>query len=91
METQGKIQVGEIVLSKAGHDKGELFLVKEIVGEYALICDGKTRKASKPKKKKIKHLFKTGQVCNWVAEQPCRVNNTSVKKAIREMIKKEEV
>ena len=50
------IKTGDIVCSKAGHDKALHFAVIAVEGEYALICDGKRRKIEKPKRKKIKHL-----------------------------------
>lgn len=50
------IEIGSIVRSKAGRDKGMLFLVVDAAGEYAYVADGKLRKREKPKKKKLKHL-----------------------------------
>ena len=54
-----EIQGGSIVYSKAGHDRGGMFLVLRTDGEYAFLADGKVRKLDKPKKKKQKHLQKT--------------------------------
>ncbi|WP_138160065.1 KOW domain-containing protein [Peptoniphilus catoniae] len=52
------IKVGQVVKSKAGRDAGTVFLVKEILDKsYVAIVDGKVRKLSKPKKKKLKHLI----------------------------------
>lgn len=48
--------VGDIVYSKAGRDKGSLFVVMTVDGEYVYISNGSSRKSDKPKKKKIKHL-----------------------------------
>ena len=50
------ILIGSIVRSKAGHDKGQLFLVVDLKDGYAYVSDGKLRRIEKPKKKKIKHL-----------------------------------
>jgi hypothetical protein len=49
-------KIGNLVRSKAGHDKDELFFVLDIVGEYIYLVDGKTRSVSHPKKKKLKHV-----------------------------------
>lgn len=49
-------KVGNLVRSKAGHDKEELFFVIDIVGEYIYLVNGKTRTVSHPKKKKLKHI-----------------------------------
>lgn len=56
------ITVGSAVYSRAGRDKGELFIVLEIDGDYVYLADGKKRRVSNPKKKKIKHLNKTNFV-----------------------------
>lgn len=58
MEITNDLRVGQIVKSKAGRDKGRIFIITEIVdGIYVKICDGELRKVSKPKLKKIKHLI----------------------------------
>jgi ribosomal protein L14E/L6E/L27E len=51
---------GQVVLSLKGHDKGELFVVKEIAKVRILLCDGKSRKLEKPKAKNVKHVALTG-------------------------------
>lgn len=81
----GGIQIGELVESAAGHDRGCYFLAVRREGAYLWLCDGKHRKAGKCKKKKQKHVRGTGLVCAWAAAHPERINNTSVRKAIREM------
>ena len=49
--------VGRVVRSKQGHDKGRWFAVVGTVDEkYVLIADGRTRKLENPKKKQSKHL-----------------------------------
>lgn len=50
------IQKADVALSTAGRDKGRLFFILEIEGEFALIADGRIRHLEKPKKKKLKHL-----------------------------------
>ncbi len=57
-----EIVEGSIVFSKAGRDKGMLFLVVKREGEYAYVSDGKLRKIENPKRKKIKHLQGTHTV-----------------------------
>lgn len=51
-----ELKSSDIVQSLAGHDKGGLFYVLKTEGGHALIADGKLRKLSKPKRKKLKHL-----------------------------------
>ena len=50
------MKAGQIVKSTAGRDKNTFFVVTEVVGTYAEICDGKHRPLEKPKMKKLKHL-----------------------------------
>ncbi|MBR0425294.1 MAG: KOW domain-containing RNA-binding protein [Clostridia bacterium] len=51
------LEVGDVVISKAGHDRGNLFVVLESIdSEYVRIADGRTRTLEKPKKKKRRHL-----------------------------------
>ena len=53
---------GLVVRSAAGRDKGGFFTVLEADAQYAVICDGKRRSLSHPKKKKCRHLFATKTV-----------------------------
>ena len=46
----------DIVMAVAGREKGKLFFVVEVSGGYAFLVDGKGRKLSSPKKKKLKHV-----------------------------------
>ena len=45
----------DIVQSIAGRDKGKLFFVLDVEGEYLLLADGKVRRLESPKRKKRKH------------------------------------
>ncbi len=51
------VETGDIVISLAGHDAGKAFIVTAVMGDgFALIADGKSRKAESPKLKRVKHL-----------------------------------
>lgn len=55
------IEPGQLVISKAGRDKGKKFVVIKIIDQdHVLISDGDLRKIEKPKKKKLKHIKATG-------------------------------
>lgn len=57
MLTTETIALAQIVKSKAGRDKGRVFIVTEIVDEsYVHVVDGDLRRVDHPKRKKIKHL-----------------------------------
>ena len=47
-----EIAKSNIVRSDAGRDKGKLFVVLAVEGEYLLLADGKSRKLESPKRKK---------------------------------------
>ncbi|MDD3214831.1 MAG: KOW domain-containing RNA-binding protein [Eubacteriales bacterium] len=50
-------EIGRMVVSLQGHDRGRRFLVVGLIDErHVLIADGDTRKLAKPKKKQLKHL-----------------------------------
>ncbi|MGI6109270.1 MAG: hypothetical protein ACOYB8_05450 [Eubacteriaceae bacterium] len=53
---------GQIVRSTAGRDKGLFLVVMDIADDrHVLVCDGRLRKTTNPKKKKIMHLAKTNK------------------------------
>ncbi len=77
--------IGQIVKSKAGRDKGEVFLVYEILDPaHVLIVNGSSRPIETPKKKKIKHLQKYNLVINGFSElkQDVNFNNALIRKLI---------
>lgn len=49
-----EMNIGQLVLSKAGRDKGNYFLVMEMSGEYLYLADGKHRRMDQLKKKEKK-------------------------------------
>ena len=52
-----EIAQSNIIRSDAGRDKGKLFVVLAVEGEYLLLADGKSRKVETPKRKKRKHVL----------------------------------
>ena len=51
------MQIGDIVVSRAGHDTGDPFVVIAVMNEqFVLIADGKSRTVEKPKLKRKRHL-----------------------------------
>ena len=81
---------GIIVRSKAGRDKGELFIILKAEGEYVYIANGELRKVDRPKKKKLKHLQLTGYVSEFIAAKLVAdgVTNREVRKALAEYSEK---
>ena len=47
---------GMLVKSKAGHDKGCIYVIISVKNEYVYLADGALRPHSRMKKKNIRHL-----------------------------------
>lgn len=72
--------LGTLAFSKAGHDRGELFLIVKAEAEHVYLVDGKLRKLENPKKKNKKHIqpvFKTKEAFTLP------MTNESVKRYIK--------
>ena len=79
------ISVGDMVLSRMGHDKGSFFIITYIDKEYVTICDGKTRKADKKKKKKIKHIETTGFRTDLLNNIPQYAVDANIRREIKRL------
>ena len=54
-----KLRLGQLVISQSGRDEGKYFFIVGFPKEgYLLLANGKERKISSPKLKKIKHIKK---------------------------------
>ncbi|MDY5730412.1 MAG: KOW domain-containing RNA-binding protein [Eubacteriales bacterium] len=63
-------EIGRVVLSTQGRDKGRLFIVVDSINEaFVSIADGDLRKLNKPKRKKIKHLKASPYLANHFLQQ----------------------
>ncbi len=50
------VEKGMLAMSKAGHDKGHLYVIYDVDETYVYLVDGKIRTIDKPKKKQRKHV-----------------------------------
>lgn len=76
------IEVGMFARSKAGHDRGSLYLVWRVEGDYAYLVDGGRRTLEKPKKKKLKHVQIIHRIPEgWNSEN---IKNDDIKRAVRQ-------
>ena len=48
--------IGQFVMSKAGHDKGTLYVIVAEDRKYVFLSDGKLKSVTSPKKKSRKHI-----------------------------------
>ncbi len=79
--------IGAVCTSRAGHDRGRAFIVVGIVDEnHVLVCDGETRKLSRPKKKKLMHLRFEPQKAAKIAENIAsgqKILDADIRKALQ--------
>lgn len=48
--------IGQLAISKAGHDKDTLYVVVGQERDFVYLCDGRLKTPEKPKKKRLKHV-----------------------------------
>ena len=72
---------GDIVISLKGHDKGFYYVLLEVQKDSALLCDGKRKFLSKPKKKNIRHLKETGENIDLSVYSP--LYDAHIRKALK--------
>lgn len=85
LESSSGLSKGQIVRSKAGHDKGKVYIVWEIIdGKHVLIVDGDQRKLQKPKKKRVLHLQKFNRMIDlaFEIENDLGVKNARIRKQL---------
>ena len=64
------MEVGRVVLSRAGRDQGHYFVIVDVIDEnYVAIANGCQRKVDNPKKKKIKHLAAQKEIFEGIREK----------------------
>lgn len=76
---------GDIVYATKGRDKDTPFVVLEVSDEYVWLANGRRRKVTKPKKKKIKHVLSCGHTSLHIQEKLKNggfVTNPDVKRAL---------
>ncbi len=51
-----RFEKGMLVKSKAGHDKGKIYVIADMDETYVYVVDGRLKKLESPKKKKYRHV-----------------------------------
>lgn len=86
MDSSDDITVGQVVKSRAGRDKGRIFLVYKIIDDqFLLVVDGDLRKLDNPKKKKLKHLIVYNTVLpelGYKIDNKLKINNAFIRKLL---------
>lgn len=81
-----RYQFAKFAVSKAGHDKNQLYIILETADDYVYVVDGRLKTLEKPKRKNIRHI----QIINDIDEELVRkkrnneiMSNEDIKKAIK--------
>ena len=62
-----ELRLGQLVISRAGRDRGRRYLITRILGpRFVEVSDGQARMVSKPKKKNVNHLIVSRKVAGTV-------------------------
>lgn len=78
-------EIGQVVISKSGRDKGNFFVIVDVIDEYVYLVDGDLRRIENPKKKKLKHIQPTNIIINQLQKDfvsGVKVSNADVRKAL---------
>lgn len=70
---------GQIVRSVSGRDKGSFLVVIDVQGKFLLLCDGKHRPLTRPKKKKPMHAAATKHAVN----EECLCTDRRIREVLR--------
>ena len=86
-----ELQIGQFVRSRAGRDKGNVYIVYRIIDDrYVNVIDGDRRKLSNPKKKKVIHLVKFGDFNQTIQDEMMHqemLNDAWIRKAILNQVR----
>ncbi|MGN0517270.1 MAG: hypothetical protein ACI4II_00925 [Acutalibacteraceae bacterium] len=76
-------QIGQIVCSRSGHDKGCFYVVVDVKDGFAYVCNGRNRLLDCPKKKNFRHLAPT----TMSLPQSSIETNHEIRKSLAAMVK----
>ena len=82
------IKIGSFVTSKQGRDKDNVYIVKQIFNDRAVLVDGYGKKLANPKTKNLKHIKYLGcdnQSIGAKFEQNKKVFDEEVYSAIKKI------
>ena len=81
-----ELKTGMLVESRAGHDKGCLYIITDMDDKFVYVCDGRLRTVDHPKRKKEKHVAKKSGVPEIIAQKLIdsrSVTNEDIKRVIK--------
>ena len=83
------ISISDIVIALNGRDKGKPFFVVDKEDIFAKLCDGKSRRIDKPKRKKMKHIRLESRSEGRTAlkiKNGVKVTNNEIRRALAEYL-----
>lgn len=74
-----KLEIGRVVYSRAGRDRGEFLAITDFDRQTVTVCNGKDRPLERPKRKNLKHIGLT----TTVLDNGSMSTNRSLRRALR--------
>lgn len=86
MDSSEEVSIGQVVKSRAGRDKGRVFLIYDIIDNHNfVVVDGDVRKLNNPKQKKLKHLIVYNEVLSELKDKidgKVKINDAYIRKLL---------
>lgn len=79
--------IGQFVFSKAGHDKGTLYVIIAEEGDFVYLTDGRLKSPEQPKKKRRKHIQPVNSIAGEALGKRMEAGETIRPEEIRYAIK----
>ena len=80
--------IGHFAFSKAGHDKGTLYVVVAEEKDFVYLCDGRLKTMAAPKKKRLRHIQLVNRTVEaWLKEkfsEGGKVYDEEIKRAVKQ-------
>lgn len=79
-------KIGYYAVSKAGHDKGKIYLIWSMDDEYVYLVNGVTKKIESPKKKKKIHIQVQRSIDRRVKQKlsnNCKITDDDILEALQ--------
>lgn len=91
-DSRGTAEIGLLVRSTQGRDRGRYYLVVGVESEIKVrVADGELRKVESPKRKNIRHLKSCDVIAGEVHDKALdakRVTNADVRKELKSLVEK---
>lgn len=84
--------IGNFATSKAGHDKGNCYVIVGEESDFVYVCDGRLKKLEAPKRKRKKHIqvinrTVNGELLKRLAAPKAQITDEEIKYEIKQYLK----